>query len=456
MAAISIINTRNFHYPIDFDAEHYHPDRIYSFDQLKQDATKVIADYFDNVVELCDADNLNEPNYVFDLTDALGCFLGEGEICSEISSTKKIAKPNDIIISRLRSYLLELCLIPQRGKDFNPLLSTEFVILRQRSNHGGAWLLPFLLSNHVQTILHWAQTGSNHPRFSTFALMNIPVSDAVLSLRDKLSKFVENAVRRFESSRLLYPEAEAELLERMGWEKLAAQPVELFYIEKYDGLQEHDRIDAEHFQPQYERLREHLQKVGAKHISEFCLPPKRGVQPEFVDSGEVLVIDSKAVRPQGVEPSNERTNMTSYNQESNTKGRVQKGDVLLNSTGRGTLGRAACYQIDKPALADNHVAIIRSDKHVCIPEYLSLFLNSPAGLAQSEMYQAGSSGQLELYPQHIMQFLIYLPKNKNGSIDLDWQKKLADKVISASKAKAEAQAKLEEAKMMVEKAISKR
>lgn len=126
----------------------------------------------------------------------------------------------------------------------------------------------------------------------------------------------------------------------------------------------------------------------------------------------------------------------------------------MNSTDRGTLGRAACYQSEQLAIADNHVSIIRPNNHICLPVYLSLFLNSPAGLAQSEMYQAGSSGQLELYPQHITQFLIYLPKNDKGDIDLKWQEKLAEKVNSASRAKIEAQVNLEEAKQLVEEKIA--
>lgn len=117
------------------------------------------------------------------------------------------------------------------------------------------------------------------------------------------------------------------------------------------------------------------------------------------------------------------------------------------------MGRASCYQLKEPAIADNHVSIIRPNNNICLPIYLSLFLNSPAGLMQTEMYQTGSSGQLELYPIHIQKILIYLPKNDKGEIDLKWQKELAEKVISASRAKVEAQEMLEKAKQMVEEAI---
>ena len=38
---------------------------------------------------------------------------------------------------------------------------------------------------------------------------------------------------------------------------------------------------------------------------------------------------------------------------------VKKGDVLLASTGEGTLGKCCVYDKDIPAIADGHVTIIR-------------------------------------------------------------------------------------------------
>lgn len=69
------------------------------------------------------------------------------------------------------------------------------------------------------------------------------------------------------------------------------------------------------------------------------------------------------------------------------------------------------------------------------------------------MFQTGSSGQLEIYPQHIQDMLVYLPKTKAGKTDLAWQQRLADKVLAAARAKIEARTKLEEAKKLVESAV---
>jgi hypothetical protein len=67
--------------------------------------------------------------------------------------------------------------------------------------------------------------------------------------------------------------------------------------------------------------------------------------------------------------------------------------------------------------------------------------------------QTGSSGQLEIYPQHIEQFLVFLPRTKTGKIDLAWQEALAAKIETAGRAKTDAREKLQAAKRLVEAAV---
>jgi type I restriction enzyme, S subunit len=241
-----------------------------------------------------------------------------------------------------------------------------------------------LLSNDVQTVLRWSQTGNNHPRFRASTVLGLPIPRKLILLIKKLNNLSTDALKTFESAINLYPEAEAELLEKIGWQQLNKQPSELYYSVDSGVLSRHERIDPEHYQPKFIRLFDRLRKIGAKAIGNFSATPQRGIQPVFSENGQVAVIDSKAVRPLGVEPDKaECTSLKFVNSLYATKGRIRRGDVLLNSTGVGTLGRASFYDSDGLALADNHVAIIRPDPKICLPVYLSLFLNSPAGLAQS-------------------------------------------------------------------------
>ncbi|MEO7911665.1 MAG: hypothetical protein ABIV47_18630 [Roseiflexaceae bacterium] len=62
----------------------------------------------------------------------------------------------------------------------------------------------------------------------------------------------------------------------------------------------------------------------------------------------------------------------------------------------------AAFESNMVASVD--LLIWRFNRAEVVPEYASLFLNSPIGLAQSERFQTGSSGQLHLYPQHVLAF----------------------------------------------------
>ena len=90
---------------------------------------------------------------------------------------------------------------------------------------------------------------------------------------------------------------------------------------------------------------------------------------------------------------------------------IEYGDVLINGTGVGTIGRTAAYLHETPALPDNHVTILRPSSTLD-PVYLAVFLNSLAGQLQVEQRLHGSSGQIELYPSDIAEFQVCLvPKS---------------------------------------------
>jgi len=298
-------------------------------------------------------------------------------------------------------------------------------------------------------------TEQMNPYLNITALGQLLIPQVDDAVQAKVETIVRKRLELLGQSVQLYREAEAELLDRLGWEELRAQRAELSFVSNLTDTSSVGRADAEFFHPQCARLSARLSERGAQEIGQFCKKPSRGVQPEIAETGEVIVVDSKAVRPLEVEPAvGDRTTRTFYELPRNAKGRVRHGDVLLNSTGRGTLGRAACYQSAAPALCDNHVTILRPDPSVCSPVYLALFLNSPVGLAQSERFQTGSSGQLEIYPEHIQHFLILLPKRKNGSVDMAWQERLAAKVDAATAAQSAAQVKFDEAVRVVEDALA--
>lgn len=116
-----------------------------------------------------------------------------------IKSAKKIIRPGDVIISRLRPYLRQIAYVDQMLlTNYNsiPFLvcSTEFYVLRSRNEQSIAFLVPVLLSNQIQEVLAFSQEGGHHPRFSQSTLQKIEIPKAMLEKRDEVSKSVEQAV----------------------------------------------------------------------------------------------------------------------------------------------------------------------------------------------------------------------------------------------------------------------
>lgn len=88
---------------------------------------------------------------------------------------------------------------------------------------------------------------------------------------------------------------------------------------------------------------------------------------------------------------------------------LQKGDVLLSSTGDGTLGKCAVYDSDIPAIPDGHITVIRPGRFVD-STYLCDYLRVGLGQQQVERLYTGSTGQIELPPELVDMIVVDLKK----------------------------------------------
>lgn len=92
---------------------------------------------------------------------------------------------------------------------------------------------------------------------------------------------------------------------------------------------------------------------------------------------------------------------------------LKLGDIIINSTGTGTVGRTGIvenYVFEKypKFVADSHVTVVRVNGTI-IPKYVYLFLISPQIQANVESKCSGSTNQIELGTNTIKNYLIPLP-----------------------------------------------
>ena len=77
---------------------------------------------------------------------------------------------------------------------------------------------------------------------------------------------------------------------------------------------------------------------------------------------------------------------------------LRAGDICVNSTGTGTLGRVALWRgRDGRYFADTHVTVVRPDPRKAVPAFLAAFLGMPSTC--DTIYRecvTGSTNQIEL------------------------------------------------------------
>jgi type I restriction enzyme, S subunit len=84
------------------------------------------------------------------------------------------------------------------------------------------------------------------------------------------------------------------------------------------------------------------------------------------------------------------------------------GDILINSTGTGTIGRVNQWNNRHvKAVADSHVTVIRINRLETDPRYIRYFLASEAGQRYLEaICYTGSTNQIELSKRYLSKFNI--------------------------------------------------
>ena len=89
--------------------------------------------------------------------------------------------------------------------------------------------------------------------------------------------------------------------------------------------------------------------------------------------------------------------------------KLQKGDILINSTGVGTAGRVTYFGFDGEYVVDGHITIVRINKSLADPRFIMRVLASFYGFKKLEAMARGNGGQIELSRETIAGLKVPLP-----------------------------------------------
>lgn len=124
----------------------------------------------------------------------------------------------------------------------------------------------------------------------------------------------------------------------------------------------------------------------------------RGKSPKYKDSTDAIILNQKCNRWNSLDLQYAKTVSKEWLNSIGGDFKTKENDILINSTGEGTIGRATC--IDKNhtnLLYDSHMLLLRLNTELVNPLYYTYLLNSSFGQEQiNYIKSAQSTKQTEL------------------------------------------------------------
>ncbi|WP_226900614.1 restriction endonuclease subunit S [Nonomuraea phyllanthi] len=134
---------------------------------------------------------------------------------------------------------------------------------------------------------------------------------------------------------------------------------------------------------------------------------RRGTAPVYVDSSSIHAIGQRCIQDRGLDLTAARPHDHRV-----SKGllRPKPGDVLLNSTGTGTIGRSCIFRSDADCMIDSHVTLLRCKADMLDSRWLRALLASPYGQRHLELHcYSGSTNQIELVGSRLSSTFVPIP-----------------------------------------------
>ncbi len=303
------------------------------------------------------------------------------------------------------------------------------------------FLLAYMNSTTGQLCLLRRQRGAIQTGLNMEDLRTTPVPRFEARIEEDIAESIRTAHRNLLASRDAYQSAQQLLESDLGLDKLTFEKP-MGYTVRLSDLETAHRSDAQHYQPCFKQLTDHLSAFSTEQVRNIRTYNRRGLQPVYTQNGEMDVVNSQHLGPKHIDYEGlQKTSVALF--AAAAEGHIQRGDLLIYTTG-AYIGRTNVYLGEAPALASNHVNILRLHSSIDAA-YMALVFQSVVGQFQTQKHARGSA-QAELYPADIDRFVVPL-------LEIDKQKAIGDLLRESLVKQQESQQLLEQAKTRVEQLI---
>jgi restriction endonuclease S subunit len=238
----------------------------------------------------------------------------------------------------------------------------------------------------------------------------LPTLSEQKRLVDKYNASIRQAEILEQQTKDLEKDIENYLCEALGIEKFQNQKWGngKLYFMNFSSVQEWG-IDGIIDNNKYYSSKYNLQSFSTN--SKLAIEIFRGKSPKYAPQSNSIVINQKCNRWNELDLNHAKTVDIDW---LNTIDRVlftKEGDILINSTGEGTLGRASTItSYYTNLLYDSHVLLLRVNKELMYPDFFTFVLNSFYGQQQvNSLKSAQSTNQTELGIENLKKILFPVP-----------------------------------------------
>ncbi|MFA6209157.1 MAG: restriction endonuclease subunit S [Candidatus Obscuribacterales bacterium] len=134
-------------------------------------------------------------------------------------------------------------------------------------------------------------------------------------------------------------------------------------------------------------------------VGEICEYLQRGKTPRYAEFSSLPVINQKCIRWTGIQAEHLKFIHPDQISEWPKEKFIKNGDILLNSTGTGTLGRACLVTLNDSMpgkVVDSHVTIIRVNIGIAHPKFVFYWFKGPTMQRLIDELSTGTTNQIEL------------------------------------------------------------
>jgi type I restriction enzyme S subunit len=150
----------------------------------------------------------------------------------------------------------------------------------------------------------------------------------------------------------------------------------------------------------------------------------RGKSPKYTHHSSLPVVNQRAIRWFGIQEEHLKYVDPAQFDLWTPERFIRIGDVLWNSTGTGTIGRACLvtqHDVEPPKVVDSHITIVRPNQAAIEPRFLFSWIQSPEIQENISSLATGTTNQIELSRLAIASRQIPIAP-------LNEQKRIADKL----------------------------